>query len=72
MAGRATLWAQCGCGEQAVLDPASWLGQGLARHPLTALEGRVRCGCGARQAQLEIRGLAEAPQGASGAIYIFR
>jgi len=71
-AGRATLWATCGCGEQAVLDPAPWLGQGLSRHPLSALEGRLRCGCGARQARLEIRGLAEAPQGPAGAIFIFR
>lgn len=72
LAGRSTLWAQCGCGEQTVLDPAPWLGQGLARHPLSALEDRLRCGCGARQARLEIRGLAEAPQNAAGAIFIFR
>jgi hypothetical protein len=71
-AGRSTLWARCGCGEQAVLDPAPWLGQGLSRHPLSALEDRLRCGCGARQARLEIRGLAEAPPGAAGAIFIFR
>jgi len=72
VAGRSTLWAKCGCGEQSVLDPAPWLGQGLARHPLSTLEQRLRCGCGARQASLEIRGLAEAPQGVTGAIFIFR
>jgi hypothetical protein len=71
-AGRATLWASCGCGAEAVLDPAPWLGQGLARHPLRDLEGRLRCRCGARQAKLEIRGLAEAPPAAAGGIFIFR
>jgi hypothetical protein len=72
LAGRATLWARCGCGEEAVLDPTPWLGQGLSRHRLNDLENRLRCGCGARQARLEIRGLAEAPQGVAGAIFIFR
>lgn len=71
-AGRATLWALCGCGQQAVLDPAPWLGQGLARHPLAALEDRVRCRCGARHARLEVRGLAEAPHAAPGGLFIFR
>lgn len=71
-AGRSTLWAQCGCGLQAVLDPGPWLGQGLARHPLPALEDRLRCACGARQAKLEIRGLAEAPAAAGSGIFIFR
>lgn len=72
LAGRSTLWAQCGCGQQAVLDPAPWLGQGLARHPLPELEGRLRCHCGARNARLEIRGLTEATSAAAGGIYIFR
>jgi hypothetical protein len=71
-AGRATLWARCGCGQEAVLDPAPWLGQGLARHPLAELEERLRCRCGARSAHLEIRGLAEAPPSAAGGIFIFR
>ena len=71
-AERATLWARCGCGEQAVLDPAPWLDLGLARHPLPLLEERLRCRCGARRAKLEIRGLAEAPPRASGGIFIFR
>lgn len=70
--GRATLWALCGCGAAAVLDPTPWLGQGLSRHPLAELEDRVRCRCGARHARLEIRGLAEAPQGTAGGIFIFR
>ena len=72
LAGRSTLWAKCGCGQQAVLDPSPWLGQGLARHPLPELEGRLRCACGARQARLEIRGLAEAPAEVGGGIFIFR
>lgn len=71
-AGRSTLWARCNCGEEAVLDPAPWLGQGLARHPLNLLEERLRCRCGARRATLEIRGLAEAPLQSSGGIFIFR
>ena len=72
-AGRATLWARCACGREAVLDPAPWLGQGLARHPLAQLQDRVRCRCGARQARLEVRGLAEAPpQAAAGGLFIFR
>ena len=70
-AARASLWAICGCGSEAVLDPTHWLGQGLARHPLHALEDRLRCACGARHAKLEIRGLAEAPP-ARGGIYPFR
>jgi hypothetical protein len=70
--GRSTLWAKCGCGQQAVLDPGPWLGQGLARHPLPDLESRLRCACGARQAQLEIRGLTEAPAESGGGIFIFR
>jgi hypothetical protein len=68
---RASLWAVCSCGGEAVLDPKPWLGQGLGRHPLHALEGRLRCECGARQARLEIRGLGAAPTG-SGGIYPFR
>jgi hypothetical protein len=68
---RASLWAVCDCGGAATLDPAYWLAQGLGRHPLHALEDRVRCECGARRARLEIRGLAEAPP-ARRAIYVFR
>lgn len=71
-AGRATLWARCGCGAETVLDPAPWLGQGLARHALHDLEERLRCRCGSRHAGLEIRGLAEAPSAPAGGIYIFR
>jgi hypothetical protein len=49
-------------------NPAPRLGQAVAgRSTLWA-----KCGCGARQASLEIRGLAEAPQGVTGAIFIFR
>ena len=70
-APRASLWAVCGCGGEAVLDAASWIAQGLGRHPLHALEERVRCDCGARRARLEIRGLGEAP-GANRRIYVFR
>lgn len=72
LAARSSLWAVCGCGREAALDPQPWLGQGLARHRVEDLQDRVRCQCGARSAKLEIRGLAEAPQGATGGIYIFR
>ncbi|HSV04147.1 MAG TPA: hypothetical protein VLI41_13180 [Phenylobacterium sp.] len=69
---RASVWASCACGRQAAIDPAPWLGQGLARQRLGELETRLRCLCGSRRARLEVRGLSEAPPGASGGIYIFR
>ena len=69
---RSSLWAVCGCGREAVVDPEPWIGQGLRRQPLAQLEPRLRCTCGARQARLEIRGLAEAPAGPTGGIHIFR
>jgi len=58
-APRSSLWAVCGCGCEARIDPRPWIGQGL------------RCACGARWARLEIRGLSEAPPGAGG-IFAFR
>ncbi|MFC3068409.1 hypothetical protein [Phenylobacterium soli] len=69
---RSSLWAVCRCGQEAQIDPANWLGQGLRRQPLGALETRLRCQCGARQARLEIRGLSEAPAGPTGGIHVFR
>jgi hypothetical protein len=69
---RSSLWAVCGCGREAVVDPQPWVGQGLKRQPLSGLEPRLRCQCGARRARLEIRGLAEAPAGPTGGIHIFR
>jgi hypothetical protein len=69
---RSSLWAVCGCGREAVVDPAPWLGQGLRRQPLEQLEPRLRCQCGARRARLEIRGLSAAPAGPTGGIHIFR
>jgi hypothetical protein len=69
---RSSLWAVCGCGREAVIDPAPWVGQGLKRQPLAQLEPRLRCQCGARRVPLEIRGLAEAPAGPAGGIHIFR
>lgn len=69
---RSSLWAVCGCGREATIDPAAWLGQGLKRQPLAVLEPRLRCECGARQARLEIRGLSEAPSGPTGGIHVFR
>lgn len=69
---RSSLWAVCGCGREAAIDPAVWLGQGLKRQPLDQLELRLRCLCGARQARLEIRGLSEAPAGPTGGIHVFR
>ena len=72
LAARRSVWAVCGCGREAAIDPAPWLGQGLARQPLAHLEPRVRCLCGARRARLEIRGLSEVPPGLTGGIWIFR
>lgn len=69
---RSSLWAVCGCGREAAIDPAGWLGQGLKRQPLVHLEPRLRCQCGARRARLEIRGLSEAPCGPTGGIHVFR
>lgn len=69
---RSSLWAVCRCGREAGLDPKPWICQGLARHPVAALEERLRCVCGARRLKLEVRGLAEAPAGPTGGIYIFR
>lgn len=72
LTARSSLWAICRCGREAVIDPRGWVGQGLARQATAHLETRLRCLCGARQARLEIRGLAEAPSGATGGIYVFR
>lgn len=71
-AGRRSLWARCGCGRQAIVDPGPWLAQGLGRQPVQQLEERLRCVCGARRVRLEIRGLSEAPPGGGGGIYVFR
>jgi len=72
LVARSSLWAVCGCGREAVIDPAPWIGQGMKRQPLAQLEPRLRCQCGARRVALEIRGLAEAPGGPAGGIHIFR
>ena len=72
LATRSSLWAVCRCGREARIDPRPWVGQGLSRQATAHLETRLRCLCGARRARLEIRGLAEAPQGATGGIYVFR
>ncbi len=71
-AARSSLWAQCACGREAVIDPRPWIAQGLGRQAVETLEDRLRCLCGARRAQLEIRGLAEAPGQGAGGIYAFR
>ncbi len=71
-AARSSLWARCACGREATVDPQPWLAQGLSRQTLQDLEHRLRCCCGARRAQLEIRGLAEAPDGGVGGIHVFR
>lgn len=70
-AARSSLWAVCRCGREAGVDPRPWICQGLARHPVAALEARLRCVCGSRRVRLEVRGLAEAP-GVTGGIYVFR
>jgi len=72
LAARSSLWAVCACGREAAIDPRGWVGQGLMRQATACLETRLRCVCGARRARLEIRGLAEAPQGMTGGIYVFR
>ena len=72
LAARSSLWAICGCGREAPIDPKPLVGQGLARQATAHLESRLRCVCGARRARLEIRGLAEAPARNVGGIYIFR
>jgi hypothetical protein len=71
-AARSSLWARCGCGREAAIDPKPWLAQGLGRQVLHDLSHRLRCVCGARKAELEIRGLAEAPGRGAGGIFIFR
>jgi len=72
LAARSSLWARCACGREAVIDPRPWVAQGLRRQIVGDLEHRLRCVCGARRAQLEIRGLAEAPGGGAGGIFVFR
>lgn len=72
LAPRSSLWAICGCGREAVIDPKPWVAQGLSRQATAYLEPRLRCVCGARRARLEIRGLAEAPSGLAGGIHVFR
>jgi hypothetical protein len=71
-AARSSLWAVCNCGREAPIDASGWFAQGLGRHCVDNLEHRLRCLCGARRVPLEIRGLAEAPSGVTGGIYIFR
>lgn len=71
-AARSSLWARCACGREAAVDPRPWLAQGLGRQTLQDLEHRLRCACGSRRVQLEIRGLAEAPDGGAGGIHVFR
>ena len=72
LAARSSLWAVCRCGREASIDPRLWVCQGLGRQATAHLETRLRCLCGARRARLEIRGLAEAPAGMTGGIYVFR
>ena len=69
---RSSLWARCACGREAVIDAKPWIAQGLGRQTLFELEDRLRCLCGARRADLEIRGLAEAPDAGAGGIHVFR
>lgn len=76
-AARSSLWARCGCGRKAEIDPGPWMAQGLGRQAVETLEDRLRCLCGARRVSLEIRDLAEAPSygadsGGAGGIYVFR
>jgi hypothetical protein len=67
------LLATCGCGEAAAIDAADWIEQGLGPLRLSALEGRLRCACGARQVRLAAGGAAtRATGGRGGAIHVFR
>jgi len=43
------------CRRSTPCDPAPWFAQGLGDLPLPALAERLRCVCGARRAELEIR-----------------
>jgi hypothetical protein len=72
LAPRSSLWARCRCGREAAIDPGPWMAQGLSRQAIVHLEERLRCLCGIRCVRLETRGLAEAPRGVTGGIYIFR
>ena len=71
VAGGLWLTAACGCGARGGIDPADWLREGLGRLRLTALEDRLRCGCGARRARLSG---CRAPMndGDLGPIHVFR
>jgi len=71
-AARSSLWARCDCGREAAINPQPWIAQGLGRQMLCELENRLRCTCGARRAELEIRGLAEVPGACAGGIHVFR
>lgn len=71
-AARSSLWARCACGREAAINPQPWISQGLGRQMLYDLEDRLRCACGARRAELEIRGLAVAPGAGAGGIHVFR
>lgn len=50
------LWAICegvGCGAVTEFDTRRWPGTRLTQLPLSALETRLRCSCGARRARLQ-------------------
>jgi len=70
-AGGPWLIAVCGCSAVARVDARPWLADGLGALRLPALEGRLRCLCGARQARLM-----PAPAGEAGGpgspIHVFR
>lgn len=65
------LIARCACGRTAPCDPARWIAQGLGDLPLHAFATRLRCVCGARQAELEL-GLGPCAPTPHPAIYAFR
>lgn len=52
-------------------DPAPWLAEGLGALPLAAFSTRLRCVCGARRADFEVRP-GPPPQAGHRDLYVFR
>lgn len=59
------------CRRCAPCDPGPWFAEGLGDLPLEAFSERLRCVCGGRQADLEVRPGPYAPA-AHPDLYIFR
>lgn len=59
------------CRRTSPCDPGPWLAEGLGGLPLAAFSERLRCVCGARQADLEVRP-GPPPSVAHRDLYVFR